>query len=118
MAALTREPKVDRAFIRIRYNERRAHSKYLFFENEEAVWTRAGPVGDRFTLNGGQTRHVARRGMSRSKVPTLPSFAPRRPITPLPYAPFISHRRTGGLIFDWVTILAVHFINSVAYCAI
>lgn len=42
MAALTREPKVDYAFIRIRYNERRAHSKYLFFENEEAVWTPSG----------------------------------------------------------------------------
>lgn len=35
MAALTREPKVDRALLEIRYNEGRAYSKYLFFENVE-----------------------------------------------------------------------------------
>ena len=52
-----------------------------------------GLVGDRFTLNGGQTGHVARRGLSRSKAPT-PAFL--RPTTSyhssLPvYASFISN---------------------------
>jgi len=83
----SRRSRARRAFIRIRYNERRAIARsrararaplrtkceIFIFRKWRSRLARAGPVGDRFTLNGGQTRHVARHGVSRSKAPTSPS---------------------------------------------
>lgn len=84
---------------------------------------RADPVGDRFTLNGGQTGHVARNGVSRSKAPTtrLP-LAPHDVVSSSPSAhlsPFITdgqHRARGFIFGRAGRRTRARYFNGVSRC--